>query len=67
MLKWLKREKIAPICLSASDSLALYYNGEFVMQEPVGKSMVVNEVGIFRLENEEGFRVAIGGVFGESE
>ena len=73
-MKFLKREKIAPICMAPNDSIVLSYKDETgtreVMRETVNRSMTVNEAGIFEFSQSElkklGLKDAICGMFGES-
>lgn len=72
MIKWLKREKIASIHLCAGDSIVLKYQDwkgdqhETVRSE-IGKTMTVNEVGVFTFEDEFDMEEGVGGVFGKSK
>ncbi len=72
MLKWLKREKIAPIYLEAGDTIELRHKNsrgveETVMREDIGKTMVVDEAGVFTFEDEFDMEEGVGGVFGKAK
>ncbi len=70
-MKWLQRKKIKPINLMPGDTLKLLNRNKGVTEELMSQDietvLTVDEIGVFELENEQGFKRAIGGVFGESD
>lgn len=64
-MKIRKREKIPEIILQPSDVFYLAYKGTDVMCDKINRTIVVDEVVIFDVEEGdfEGVRDGIGGVF----
>jgi hypothetical protein len=67
MIKWLKREKIAPLNLSRGDSVVLSSDNKEVMRATIDKTCMLDTAGIFEFDDEFDMKEGIGGVFGRDK
>lgn len=64
-MRWLRRERIAPIHVRNGDAVSLLHEGKVLMTQPITEAGMFNVVGVVQLdEGDIGLAGGIAGVFG---